>query len=41
MIEIKDVRKSYGELEVIKGVSLTVEKGLWWMARMSTPRRLT
>lgn len=27
MIEIKDVRKSYGELEVIKGVSLTVEKG--------------
>ena len=27
MIEIKDVRKSYGELEVIKGVSLCVEKG--------------
>jgi ABC-type multidrug transport system fused ATPase/permease subunit len=27
MIEIKNVHKSFGELEVIKGVSLTVSKG--------------
>lgn len=27
MIEIKDVRKSFGDLEVIKGVTLTVNKG--------------
>jgi len=27
MIEIKDVRKSFGLLEVIRGVSLTVRKG--------------
>ncbi|MFN3985551.1 MAG: amino acid ABC transporter ATP-binding protein [Rhodocyclaceae bacterium] len=27
MIEIRDVHKSFGELEVIKGVSLTVDKG--------------
>jgi polar amino acid transport system ATP-binding protein len=27
MIEIEDVRKSYGELEVLKGVSLSVNKG--------------
>lgn len=27
MIEIQDIRKSYGSLEVLKGVSMTVEKG--------------
>lgn len=27
MIEIKDVRKSYGDLEVVKGVSMKVDKG--------------
>lgn len=27
MIEIDNVHKSFGELEVIKGVSLTVSKG--------------
>lgn len=27
MIEIKNVRKSYGELEVIKGIDLTINKG--------------
>jgi polar amino acid transport system ATP-binding protein len=27
MIEIKDVRKSYGDLEVVKGVSMRVDKG--------------
>jgi len=27
MIEIKNVRKSYGELEVIKGINLTIKKG--------------
>ncbi|KAJ10234.1 amino acid ABC transporter ATP-binding protein [Pseudomonas aeruginosa] len=27
MIEIKNVRKSYGELEVIKGIDLTIKKG--------------
>jgi hydroxyproline transport system ATP-binding protein len=27
MIELKDVRKSFGNLEVLKGVSLTVQKG--------------
>jgi polar amino acid transport system ATP-binding protein len=27
MIEIRDVHKSYGELDVVKGVSLTVDKG--------------
>jgi hydroxyproline transport system ATP-binding protein len=27
MIEIKNVRKSFGPIEVIKGVDLTIEKG--------------
>ncbi len=27
MLEIKGLRKSYGELEVLKGVDLSVEKG--------------
>ena len=27
MIEIRDVRKSFGDLEVLKGIELTVEKG--------------
>ena len=27
MIEIKNVRKSFGNIEVIKGVDLTIEKG--------------
>jgi polar amino acid transport system ATP-binding protein len=27
MIELKDVRKNFGKLEVLKGVNLTVEKG--------------
>ncbi|MBS7560186.1 amino acid ABC transporter ATP-binding protein [Pseudomonas sp. RC4D1] len=27
MIEIKNIRKSYGELEVIKGINLTIAKG--------------
>ncbi|MBN9053856.1 MAG: glutamine ABC transporter ATP-binding protein GlnQ, partial [Rhizobiales bacterium] len=27
MIEIENVRKSFGQLEVLKGINLTVEKG--------------
>ena len=27
MIEVKDIHKSFGELEVLKGVNLKVEKG--------------
>ena len=27
MIEIKNIRKSFGTLEVLKGVDLSVEKG--------------
>ena len=27
MIEVKNIRKSFGTLEVLKGVDLTVEKG--------------
>ncbi|ESZ25774.1 hypothetical protein X732_33055 [Mesorhizobium sp. L2C066B000] len=27
MIELKDIRKSFGQFEVLKGVSLTVQKG--------------
>lgn len=27
MIEIKSVRKSFGNIEVIKGIDLTIEKG--------------
>ena len=27
MIEIQDVRKSFGALEVLQGVSMTVKKG--------------
>ena len=27
MIEIENVHKSFGDLEVVKGVSLTVDKG--------------
>lgn len=27
LVEIKNVRKNYGPLEVLKGVSLDVEKG--------------
>lgn len=27
MIEVKDIRKSFGELEVLKGISLSIDKG--------------
>ena len=27
MIEVKDIHKSYGQLEVLRGISLTIEKG--------------
>ena len=27
MLEIRDVRKAFGDLEVLKGIDLTVEKG--------------
>ena len=27
MIEIENVRKSFGQLEVLKGINLTVQKG--------------
>ena len=33
LIEIKGIRKSFGDLQVLHGVDLHIEKGKFWISR--------